>query len=90
MLIMAAPWTEVGDLYLCPHCSCYLSKAYRAHRRLYYDSTTDQWLKKREVETDIDCPVEFDTLEAPSRGLSQGPIGSTESDQPPIVDLLDS
>ena len=82
---MAAPQ------YVCPHCSSYLSKkAYRAHRRLYYDPATDQWLKKREVETDILCPVEFDDSEASSSGLSKGPIGSMESDRPPVIDLLSS
>ena len=73
---------------MCPH---YLSKkAYRAHRRLYYDPAIDQWLKKREVETDIICPVEFDDSEASSSGLSKGPIGSMESDRPPVIDLLSS
>ena len=32
----------------CTHCGGFVSKkTFLAHKRIYYDSTTDQWLKKR-------------------------------------------
>ena len=44
---------------VCPHCSQRLSvKTYKAHRRVYFDSATNVWCKKRTVE-----PPEVDFTE---------------------------
>ena len=34
--------------------------------------------------------MDFDSPEPSKSGLMQSPIGSTESDQPPVIDLLNS
>jgi len=48
----------------CPHCDCLLSKkTFEAHKRLYYDGSTDQWIKKccLEASEDLDFeePIDF-------------------------------
>lgn len=36
------------DKELCPHCSVQVSKkTLLAHKRVYYDCSSDQWIKKR-------------------------------------------
>ena len=37
-----------GDEAFCPHCGIEVArKTYLAHRRLYFDSDTDQWVKRK-------------------------------------------
>ena len=72
--------------YICPHCSCELSKkAYNAHKRLYYDNSTHQWIKKRHV-TDLEVELfdETDFEVEPSIHMSDD-----NHDAPPIVDFED-
>lgn len=46
------------DQQLCPHCECILSKkSYMAHKRLYHDGETNQWIKKGQL-----VPTEHQTL----------------------------
>ena len=36
----------------CPHCGALVSrKTYRMHKRLYYDSDTEQWIKRKALDS---------------------------------------
>ena len=48
---------------ICPHCNVLLSrKAFEAHRRLYYDSIAQTWVKKRCSESLITCDFDEPVL----------------------------
>ena len=77
------------DELFCPHCSCSLScKAYYAHKRIYFDADSEQWVKKRNIEDVINWDgVDFDATDVNS------PIGSKSqqsehTDPPPIIDFF--
>ena len=39
------------DEVFCPHCGVEVAKkTFKTHKRLYYDSNTDQWVKRRTTE----------------------------------------
>ena len=43
------------DRILCPHCSSELSKkTLMQHKRLYYDASTETWIKRRNVAAESD------------------------------------
>ena len=84
----------------CPHCDSMLArKTYDAHKRLYYDVETDQWIKKRRLTTDDEYnllsstenameQLDFDTScfnLAPST-LDES-NNSSQDEAPPIVDF---
>lgn len=49
--IMASINPDVRRHSVCPHCDCLLSKkALDSHRRLYYDTISCTWIKKRCLE----------------------------------------
>ena len=43
---------RTGDNIFCLHCGIYVArKTFRMHKRVYYDSDTDQWIKKKALDT---------------------------------------
>ena len=71
----------------CPHCDCLLSKkTFEAHKRLYYDGSTDQWIKKccLEASEDLDFeePIDF-------HSSSDTKFPDIVADAPPVVDFGD-
>ena len=62
----------------CPHCNQWLSlKTYRAHKRLFYNEDTDEWLKSETVHS-VQFPVATD------HGLS-----NRDQEPPPQTDEED-
>lgn len=84
---------------VCPHCdTCMSRKSYDAHKRLYYDEETGEWIKKRRLITDDqraelvlteqameECDFDLDTA------LVREPNHDNEtSDRPPLVEFSDA
>ena len=70
---------------LCPHCQEYLSfKTYKTHKRLYYVSSSDQWISKGSSSS-----CDSVTTMAESAPVSFGePITSNQEDDPPGTDYV--
>ena len=46
-----AQWAMDERRIYCTHCGVFMSrKTYLAHKRVYYDKSTDQWIKRRELD----------------------------------------
>ena len=84
---------------LCPHCDNYLSKKTLAtHRRLYYDSTADRWIKKRRPMQASPDHEDFSIFELPEASTltddrTMDTVSSTANSDaseqlPPIVDFF--
>ena len=77
------------DIALTSYCSCSLCcKAYYAHKRIYFDADSEQWIKRRDIEDEINWDeIDFDATDVNS------PIGSKSqqsehTDPPPIIDFF--
>lgn len=76
----------MSESTFCPHCSCVLSKkTYSAHRRLYYDEDTTQWVKKREVECDFDDQGNHDLCAFDETSSGTAGEHSVQDVLPPII-----
>lgn len=70
---------------VCPHCDSLLSKkAFEAHRRLYYDSGSQQWIKKRCLQQPEVCA--FDEPSEEEHAFDPNPGNRTDSTvlEPPL------
>ena len=78
----------------CPHCQCYLAKkTFGTHKRLYYDNSSERWIKKRQLieascanEDFCDLP-QFDAMEERMPSDDDLPPMVT-FDTPPILTLV--
>lgn len=74
----------------CPHCQQNLSKkSFIKHKRLYYDSDTDQWMKKRCTDDMFDFQEDLELLADESAFDVGFASSSNEADgsPPPIVEF---
>ena len=74
---------------VCPHCSTYLGrKTFLSHKRLYYDCTTGQWLKrsKQVSDNDWDLDVVWST-DREDQAIREDKI-SHPNPPPPIEDFI--
>ena len=76
----------------CDHCSTYLSKkTYKTHQRLYYDSTTETWIKKLCGTPDFDewdDDDEFHPFEVSTEQHTVTPVDwADHGEVPPIVEF---
>ena len=75
--------------HMCPHCDSLLSKkTFEAHKRLYYDESSFQWIKKgctKEPLCDFDEPsLELYAFQEPP---DHSDILSSPNTPPPLVNL---
>ena len=91
---MATSLKQQGGREICPHCSCSLSrKVYEAHKRLYFNADSNQWVKKlclTSIEYRDSLAITELALEEcddfQNSDVDERRIGST-SDPPPLVDF---
>lgn len=78
---------------ICPHCNFSLSKkAYETHKRLYYNTESDQWIKKHCLIPDeqIDSLVTTElALEECEFDLDDSENSDSHSDLPPVPEFDD-
>ena len=74
--------------YLCGHCGCQLQKkAYERHKSLYYDGTTKQWIKKRQLDAHVTFELsdeDFDDIMTEDEAMTED---VSKSPPPPLIDL---
>lgn len=84
---------------ICPHCdTCMSRKSYDAHKRLYYDVETGEWLKKRRLITDDQCAELVSTEQAMEECdfdldlafVRESSHNDEPSDRPPLVEFTDA
>ena len=80
-----------GDAkYECQHCDALLSKkTFERHKRLYYDESTCQWVKRRCVSTEEPvCDFDEPSLELDALCPSEPNPSSISCDlPPPLINL---
>ena len=77
----------------CPHCSQTLStKTYKAHKRLYFDSNSNSWIKRRKADPEdfavrLCFDSDTDSEDAPS---NSAPSICPDEECPPVVGFVSS
>ena len=77
----------------CPHCSQTLStKTYKAHKRLYFDSNSNSWIKRRKADPEdfavlLCFDSDTDLEDAPS---NSAPSICPDEEYPPVVGFVSS
>ena len=65
-----------------------MKKTYEAHKRLYYDDETEQWIKKQHTEAEFFFDdIDFNTDVCTSSQYRTS--GCSSDDRPPVVDFDD-
>ena len=86
------PELSLSKKVFCEHCSTYLClKTFKAHQKLYYDDTTESWIKKlctEEIDEWDDEDDDFHLLDPTSEPCDDNVRGMVNEIQPPpIVDF---